>query len=341
MPIEKLQAEAHARVGKTLSEKYTLDALIGFGGMAAVYAATHRNGSRAALKVLHAQLTRVGDVRTRFIREGYVANKVAHPGVVRVLDDDTSADGSVYLVMELLEGQTLERRRAAGHGKLPVAEAVGHVARILEILEAAHAQAIVHRDIKPDNVFLQLDGTLKLMDFGIARLLDGSSATRTGALMGTPAYMPPEQAGGRPKEIDERSDIWATGALLFVLLTGEEVHKSRTEQEQLIYAATQPARLVRTASAQVPAELAEVVDVALAYDRAQRWQAASAMRTALLSAAASAGIAVEQGRPRLDEARPRLEVVRPSSPPEAAPALPPAHPTLIMGSTRRETPPKE
>ena len=146
--------------------------------------------------------------------------------------------------MELLEGRTLEAVRKDAGGRLATADVLALGADILDILAAAHLQRIIHRDIKPDNVFLTNAGKTKLMDFGIARLLDASHATGAGALMGTPAFMPPEQAGGRNKEIDARSDVWSVGALLFVLLTGEEVHRARTGTEQMIYAATQPARSI-------------------------------------------------------------------------------------------------
>jgi serine/threonine-protein kinase len=270
-----------ARVGTTINAKYRLDALLGVGGMAAVYAATHRNGDRVALKVLHAELSRLESVRTRFLREGYVANKIGHAGVVRVIDDDVAPDGCVYLVMELLEGQTLEQRRVAAGGRLPLPEAVWIVGHVLEVLAAAHGARIIHRDIKPDNVFLTTRGLVKLMDFGIARLLDGAQATASGALMGTPAFMPPEQANGRNKEIDARSDVWSAGALLFVLLTGHEVHAARTTSEQMIYAATQPARSVAVLRPELEPDLVQVVDVALAFDMGGRWQTAGAMGNAL------------------------------------------------------------
>jgi len=113
--LERLQS----RVGSNISEKYRLDALLGVGGMAAVDSATHRNGGRVALKVLHVELARIQEIRTRFLREGYVANKVGHPGVVRVTDDEESADGNVvFLVMDLLEGRTLEQHRGQQGGRL-------------------------------------------------------------------------------------------------------------------------------------------------------------------------------------------------------------------------------
>jgi eukaryotic-like serine/threonine-protein kinase len=286
MTGDSLDDRLRARVGTTINAKYRLDALLGVGGMAAVYAATHRNGDRVALKVLHAELSRSEGIRARFLREGYVANKIGHSGAVRVIDDEAAPDGSVYLVMELLEGQTLEQRRAATGGRLSTAEAVWVLGHVLDVLAAAHARRIIHRDIKPENVFLTTRGLVKLMDFGIARLLDSAQATATGALLGTPAYMPPEQANGRNKDIDARSDVWSVGALLFVLLTGQEVHLARTTSEQMIYAATQPARSIATLMPELDPAMVQVVDVALAFDMHDRWQTVGAMGNALRSAAA-------------------------------------------------------
>lgn len=268
------------RVGQTINGKYRLDALIGAGGMGAVYAATHRNGARAALKILHPELSANIEIRRRFQREAYVANQLGHPAIVRVIDDDIDEDGCAYLVMDLLVGETLEARRCALGGRLPLDVVVSITLRIVDVLAAAHAQGIVHRDIKPENVFLTADGGLKLMDFGIARALDGSGGTRTGDLMGTPGFMPPEQAGARNSEIDGRTDVWAVGALMFVLLTGEEVHPARTSQQQLIFAATKPARSVKT-RLPLPDSIAHVIDTALAFHREGRWQTANAMRNAL------------------------------------------------------------
>jgi serine/threonine protein kinase len=116
--LDPMLLRARARVGTVLREKWRLDALLGFGGMAAVYSATHRNGSRVAVKILHPELSINAQVKTRFLREGYVANSVGHDGAVRVTDDDTADDGSAFLVMDLLDGETLEDRRMRFGGRL-------------------------------------------------------------------------------------------------------------------------------------------------------------------------------------------------------------------------------
>jgi serine/threonine protein kinase len=211
---------ASARVGTSLGTKYRLERLIGAGGMASVYEAAHRNGLRVAIKVLHPHLSIDADLRGRFLREGYVANKVKHRGAVRVLDDDTAPDGAVYLVMELLEGETLDGLLQRRGGRLPLRDVCELADQLLETLTAAHDHQVVHRDIKPENLFLTTDGVLKVLDFGIARLREPGgpeAATRTGRMIGTPAFMPPEQALGRSRQIGGQTDLWAVGATMFTL----------------------------------------------------------------------------------------------------------------------------
>jgi serine/threonine-protein kinase len=268
-----------------LRQKWRLDALLGLGGMAAVYAATHRNGSRGAVKVLHPELAVDRDIRQRFLREGYVANQVDHPGVVRVLDDDED-EGTVFLVMELLEGETLEGRRERKGGALPADEVLSVADQLLDALAAAHAKGIIHRDIKPENVFLTREGHVKVLDFGIARIRQTShtAATKTGATMGTPAFMSPEHARGRWDEVDARSDVFAIGATLFTLASGRYVHDGGTVNEVLLSAMTQPAPLLLSVAPHAGSALAAVVDRALAFDKADRWPDAIAMQQAVRQA---------------------------------------------------------
>jgi len=196
---------AEHRIGNVLRDRYQIVGVIGAGGMATVYLAIHRNGNRVALKMLRPELSGHAAHRERFVREAYVANSLDHPGAVRVIDDDVADDGCPFLVMELLHGETLEARYRR-NGQLAPREvlAVGHA--LCDVLARAHACGVVHRDIKPDNIFLTTQGELKILDFGIARVRqDGrESATRTGHTLGTPAYMPPEQALGRRTAIDGR-----------------------------------------------------------------------------------------------------------------------------------------
>jgi serine/threonine-protein kinase len=252
--------------------------------MGAVFAASARSG-RFAVKILHADLAKDARVRDRFAREAYLGNRVGHKGVPRTLEHGYDADGSPYLVMDLLEGWSLDAVWQHASGRLPARDVLSYADRILDVLDAAHTKGVIHRDIKPENVFLTTSGELKLLDFGIARVLDGTGATRSGELMGTPGFMPPEQAGGHVKQIDPRTDLWAVGAVMFSLLSGQHVHDAKTGVQQIIYAATQRARSVTTVAPGLPIEIVRVIDTALQFERERRWQSAAAMRANIMAAA--------------------------------------------------------
>jgi serine/threonine protein kinase len=230
-------------LGSVLRGKYRLDWVLGIGGMATVYAATHRNGNEFAIKVLHPDLSFRADIRNRFLREGQAAATVKHEGAVKVLDDDVAEDGSAFLVMELLRGETVEALWERRHQRLPRQLVAGIGMQLLDVLEAAHARGVIHRDIKPANIFLTHTGHVKVLDFGIARIRDlaVSQATQTGAMMGTPAFMAPEQAMAKTDEIDAQTDVWSAGATLFTLASGRLVHEADNAQQIMIRAATTPA----------------------------------------------------------------------------------------------------
>jgi serine/threonine-protein kinase len=296
---------ARGRLGHVLRGKYRLDAVLGVGGMAVVYAATHRNKKRFAIKMLHAELSLNTDVRTRFLREGYVANSVEHPGAVSVLDDDIAEDGAAFVVMELLDGLAIDELVATHGGRVPVPLALSIIDALLEVMSAAHRKKIVHRDIKPANLFLTKDGRLHVLDFGIARLRDdaGGEATATGAMLGTPAFMAPEQALGHASDIDAQTDLWAIGATFFFLLSGELVHPGENAAQLLIKAATKKARTIAGVMPTLHAAIANLVDRALAFDKAERWESADEMRDALHKASREATDGVVQALPK-DVARP-------------------------------------
>ncbi len=284
---DPLKTLVESRIGLVLKSKWRLDALLGIGGMAAVYAATHRNSKRVAVKVLHPDMSSDENVRLRFIREGYAANRVGHPGAVDILDDDVAEDGSAFLVMELLDGENLDRRMRRKGGRLPVVEVLSVADQVLDILAAAHEQGIFHRDIKPENVFLTRGGTVKLLDFGIARVLElagASKATQRGAILGTPAFMAPEQAMAVWEDVDARSDIWALGATLFMLLTGEFVHPAANGIEALDHAVSKRARSVGKARSGVPDVVVALIDRSLAYEKSRRFQTAREMQGAVREA---------------------------------------------------------
>jgi len=274
---------ARARIGTVLKKKWHLDQLLGVGGMAAVYAATHRNKKRVAIKMLHAELSQDEAIRKRFLREGYIANSVAQRGAVGVDYDDVTEDGLAFLVMELLDGETIEHRWRRKDRALSPLEALSLVDQLLDTLTAAHGQGIIHRDLKPENMFLTRDGTVKVLDFGIARVRELSTpqTTLAGSAIGTPAFMAPEQARGRWQDVDGRTDLWAVGATLYTLITGKFVHAGENAQETLALAATRPARSIAERRPDLHPSLIAFIDKALSYDMAARFPDAASMQHAL------------------------------------------------------------
>ena len=200
--------------------KYQLRRQLGRGAMGVVYEAFDTVIERAvALKLLRTDVfaaEQLADVRARFKREAHSAGKLSHPNIVTIFDYGEH-DGSPYIVMDLMSGQELARKLEAG-ARLPVPEAVRIISELLAALSYAHESGVVHRDIKPSNLFLLRDGTLKVVDFGVARI-ESSELTETGAILGTPAYMSPEQFLGLP--VDGRSDLFSVGVILYHLLTGD------------------------------------------------------------------------------------------------------------------------
>ncbi len=280
--------DPRARLGECIAEKWTLDAVLGTGGMAVVYGATHRNGHRTAIKMLLPEIARDESLVTRFLREGYLANKVPHDGAVRVLDDGRADDGSPFLVMERLDGYTLDAHLKRGEPAMDMRATVGVMLALLEILEAAHAVGIVHRDIKPANIFLTKQGELKLLDFGIAVLVESSprtGGTQTGVIIGTPAFMAPEQARGRKELVGPRSDLWAVGASGLALMVGGRLRDATTLSEELAMAALQPLPPASSFGEGLRGRLGDVIDRAVAFEPRDRFATAAEMRAALASCA--------------------------------------------------------
>jgi len=286
-PAQAITELARSRVGSVLQQKWRLDSLLGIGGTACVYAATHRNGKRAAVKILHPDLSMNEGIVVRFLREGYVANKLEHPGAVSVLDDDRAPDGSVYLVMDLLHGHSLERYAKPGGERLELARVLRIADEMLDVLAVAHSMKIVHRDLKPANVFLTREGQTRVLDFGIARLLEATGdamATQTGAAIGTPAFMPPEQARGQWDSVDGRTDLWAVGATMFALIAGDRPRRGQSVQEELYQAMTTPLPSLAAMAPHAPPAVVAVIDRAVSFDMAARWPDARAMQAALRAA---------------------------------------------------------
>jgi serine/threonine-protein kinase len=287
MPDE-LMPRANARIGSVLRDRWRLDAVLGVGGMGTVYRATHRNGRVAAIKILHTEFLVDDDLRKRFLREGYIANAIEHPGAVAVIDDDLADDGSPFLVMELLQGDTVEQRLEQHDRAFSPSLALEVTDRLLDVLACAHDHGIVHRDIKPANLFITSQGQLKVLDFGIARIRTRTGSTRMGLFLGTPGFASPEQARSRPDAVDARADLYAVGATLFTMLTGRHVHEAETETERLALTISQPARSLGTVAPRLPSSLIALVDRALLYNREERWLDAREMRNAVRRALSDA-----------------------------------------------------
>jgi len=188
------------------------------------------------------------------------------------------------MVMDFLEGISLQQRWENCECRLSVEEVFGVTERLLEILDAAHHAGVLHRDIKPENIFLTTDGEVKLLDFGISKLSDAdaqSHKTQVGSTMGTPAFMSPEQARGRWDELDPRADLFAVGATMFALLSGRPIHQAETANELLLKVMTEPAPSLREAAPEVPEAAAQVVNKALSFDKNKRFLSAHEMAQAV------------------------------------------------------------
>jgi eukaryotic-like serine/threonine-protein kinase len=283
MAERKLRAVKDPRIGEIVAGKWEVTSVLRVGTMATTYAARHRNGHRVALKVLHATWSRDASLACRFTRSGYLANGVCHRGVVPAIDDGVTADGCPFLVYTLLTGENLEARRVERE-RLPVKEVLELCVELLEILHAAHTRGIVHRNLKPENVFVTDDGEVKLLGFGTSALGDGratSDVTDAYTAIGTPAFMAPEQARGQREDVDATTDVFGVGATMFTLLSGEHVHRARGARELLRRAADEPARSLAEATPGLPEQVVAIVDRALAFSREERWPSALIMAEAL------------------------------------------------------------
>ena len=277
-------------VGQTLGGQWRVDARLWTGGMATTYAATHRNGDHVAIKLLSNVFAHDADARAQFLRDGYVANAVGHRGAVRVLDDDATTD-SVFLVMELVDGESLEALRMRLGGTVPVDEVMSLAANVLEIVVAAHARGIVHRDLKPENIFVTREGQVKVLDFGI-------DAPRQGS-------------GG----VDGRADLQSLGATFFLLLTGEAPGASS----------------LQSLAPWLPVRIVDVIERALAprgwADAPTMHAALQVARAAIARDVTVADLAVEDhGNEDRTQLRPPGPWLEPG--PEAIPVGPSSDPTL-------------
>jgi serine/threonine protein kinase/tetratricopeptide (TPR) repeat protein len=317
-------AYAEVRVGAVVAGAYRLDTLIGVGVIATVYGATHRDGTRVALKLLHPDLVDDEVARERFLQEGSIASQIDHRGCLRVLGEEATEDGVPFLVLEPLEGHTVEALCQERGPRLPALIALSIAEHVLDVLDALHAVGVLHRDVKPESLLLTRSGVVKLLDLGAARL-PPPAPSAPGVAVGTPAFMAPEQALGFDDGVDARADVFSVGATLFTMLSGEPVHRGRTLDEAFALAGKRAAPKLSRVAPEVDPAIAAVVDRALAYRPDDRYPTAAAMRADVLQLLEALHGDVDDDAPSSGEATPEP----PSEPP---PTLEPAPPTAPAGA---------
>jgi tRNA A-37 threonylcarbamoyl transferase component Bud32 len=281
------QESSDPLIGRVIAERYRVRALLGRGGMGAVYRVEHLMLKKdLALKFLHPELGRLDEVSRRFEREAEAAAKLDHPNIVAVTDFGRTPEGMLFLVMELLAGRPLtDVIRGDGEGRpLPVERALRIERQILRALDHAHSVGIVHRDLKPDNVMVvDRDGDpdfVKLLDFGIAKItapdgeVRGEALTQAGVVFGTPEYLSPEQAMG--EEADRRADLYSAGIVLYEMLTGRRPFEAASKVAIVSMHLTQKAMPVTKAApgAHIPRAVERVVERAMAKKRDERYATA-------------------------------------------------------------------
>jgi len=266
------------RPGTVIADTYEITRLLGQGGMGAVWEAKHLRlpGKRVVVKVLLFGATDAV-VLARFRREAEIGSRLGHPNIVQVLDFNTLADGTPYIVLELLQGESLAARLQ--RGPLPLEEVKSVVTQVGSALAAAHREGIIHRDLKPDNVFLcptdlggEVRDVVKVLDFGISKIRGSKTVlTQDAALIGTPQYMAPEQATGRNDDIDTRTDVFAFGAMTFEMIAGTPPFSGDTLASVIHAIVYSPTPSLAEVAKDVPPAVIAAIERALDKDRAARF----------------------------------------------------------------------
>ena len=279
--------------GQTLSHYKVLEKL-GGGGMGVVYKALDTKLNRhVALKFLPPELTRDDDARERFILEAQAASALDHPNICTIHEIDATPEGQQFIAMAYYEGETLKKR--ISQGPLPVDEALDVAIQIAQGLQKAHQAGIIHRDIKPANVMLTTDGFVKIVDFGIAKLLGVTGPTQTGTTLGTVSYMSPEQVAG--EDADRQSDVWALGTVLYEMLTGQQAFKGEHPWAVMNAIKTTDPASPSSLRREIPESVEGVVTSALEKPKEHRYPSI----TDFLSAAKEAQAALSQPVAALNE----------------------------------------
>jgi serine/threonine-protein kinase len=305
---------------------YLVKSKLGEGGMGIVFLAEHPLISRrVAIKVIHPDYARNPEAVSRFFTEAQAVNRIGHPNIVDITDFGQSAEGESYFIMEYLAGESLSGRLAKG--RMPLAVGLHIAVQVADALAASHASSILHRDLKPDNVFLIIRGhdhsVVKVLDFGLAKLTGGdqksSHKTRTGSVMGTPYYMAPEQCAGK-SDIDGRADVYSLGVMLWEMVVGRVPFPGEGYGEIIVKHLTEPAPRAIAENPECPPWLDEVIDHALAKEKTQRVQTMAELRDTLQAQLdqippelmAAAGMAHQMGsRPPSMGSQPPRQASRP------------------------------
>ncbi|MBL8603596.1 MAG: protein kinase [Myxococcales bacterium] len=313
------------RLGSTLAEKYRLDRIVGRGGMGVVFAATHLwTGRPVAVKLLHPEYARDTGLVKRFLREARAAAGLRHPNVVDVLDMGAEPDGTVYLVLEMLVGESVDQVLEA-QTRLSLDDVSAWLLPVIDAVAVAHNQGIVHRDLKPENIYLHRPSpgvtVPKLLDFGIAKIkgTSGTQQTAVGSVIGTLHYMSPEQAEGRD-DVAAASDVWALGVVLYECLTGAMPFDGANGPAILLAISRGGYRSVRVLRPELNARVIEVIERCLSLSVEARYPNAGALAEALRAALAAAEIEAPtrfQGAPRAETPMPRVIDATASTLPDA------------------------
>jgi len=279
-------------IGQIVSH-YKITEELGAGGMGVVYKAEDTKLKRAvALKFLPPDLMRDPEAKKRFIHEAQAASALEHPNICNIHEINETQDGQTYIVMACYEGQSLKDK--IKDERLKIKEVVGITKQVARGMQKAHEKGIIHRDLKPANVMIDEDGTVKILDFGLAKLSGQTMLTKTGSTMGTISYMSPEQARGT--EVDHRSDIWSAGVMMYEMLTGELPFKGDYDQAVVYSIINEDPTSPSTINTEIPAALEAIIYKALGKETPARYQSMEELLVDLQN--------YEQG---LEIARPRVK----------------------------------
>ncbi|MBJ6764069.1 protein kinase [Myxococcaceae bacterium JPH2] len=324
--------------GTILRQTYEIESVLGRGGMGTVHLARHLRlpGKQVAIKVLHHAASLPADIPVRFRREAEIASRLAHPNIVEVLDFDTLEDGSPFMVMEYLRGESLSRRMRK-QKRIPLHETLALAREMGSALQAAHRAGVVHRDLKPGNVFLipteaggRITEQVKLLDFGISKILDSQTVqTLDAVLMGTPQYMAPEQALGHNSSVDARTDLFAFGCIVYEMLVGRGPFAGDTVAELIYQIVHEPPADLATLAPELP----ESVVAALLHALQKRPEDRPADASTFIEELT--GTPLELRAPASPSLRP---TTTPRAPPPSEPIAPVAPPTPVTQNARPDAP---